>query len=326
VAALIARVAAKRGPIALVIENVQWLDAQSWALLLHLRAAAALASALCIVATARPSPALVARYATLVGEAPSVRVQLRGLDAAAVAALCAARLGVAAVPEALAREVLRVTDGNPLFVYEVVAAAAGDAKPRARSPAGDANGEAIGGSGGGGGGGGGGGVDDGAGGSGREGFNNRLFDLRAIAPPGESAPHTPRGGASASPPRAHLDARTEAEILRRLAVTSSMEQLLLSRLDALPPAEQELVKAAAAVGPEFDLAVLQEVCAQRTEQVRPPVPLSVISSRLSPTPRSSPAPCGGWPSTASWPWRTRLRDARAAALCTRRCKRWPTRC
>ena len=109
--------AAARRPLMIALEDAQWLDASSWALLQAV--AERVGRALVAVAVRPPdeAPPAFQRLAYLPG---STRLQLRGLDAAAMRELLARRLGVGAVPAALWQLIVARSQGNPFVGEELL--------------------------------------------------------------------------------------------------------------------------------------------------------------------------------------------------------------
>lgn len=113
---LLARAAAER-PLLLAFDDVQWLDAGSWALL---GAAAAQVQPLLLVTASRPMAETPEEYQRLAYQPGARRLQLRGLAPAETDALLAWRLGVAAIPDALGRLIAQRAQGNPFFSEELL--------------------------------------------------------------------------------------------------------------------------------------------------------------------------------------------------------------
>jgi DNA-binding CsgD family transcriptional regulator len=112
--------AAEETGLVLVLDDVQWADADSLQLLAHLTREATRARLL-VVATLRPAelnPARSAILADLVRRQGALAVELSGWDEAIVGAALAERLGHPAAPEVVA-EVARRSGGNPFFVGEL---------------------------------------------------------------------------------------------------------------------------------------------------------------------------------------------------------------
>src|SRR5205807_903419 len=110
-------------PIVLVLDDLHWADAGSLALLEFL-ARELEGSRLLVLGTYRDveltkGHPLAATLAELTRERLYERVLLRGLDAEDVGRFIAGTAGIAP-PEALVAAVYRHTEGNPLFVTEVV--------------------------------------------------------------------------------------------------------------------------------------------------------------------------------------------------------------
>jgi tetratricopeptide (TPR) repeat protein len=110
-------------PLVLILDDLHWADAAS-ARLLEFLAGELSATRMLIIAAYRPVELCGAHPLThAIGELarhPSAtRMTLRGLDASAVASLIEAGTGVVP-PPTLALAVRQKTDGNPLFVAEIV--------------------------------------------------------------------------------------------------------------------------------------------------------------------------------------------------------------
>jgi DNA-binding winged helix-turn-helix (wHTH) protein/RecA/RadA recombinase len=116
------RALAAEQPLLLVLEDLHWADDASLLALRFLASEIGEARAL-LLATyrdvdVRRSHPLARTLGALARERSCERVQLRGLDAAAVSALVEAQLGDDASPE-LARTIFEMTEGNPFFVKEI---------------------------------------------------------------------------------------------------------------------------------------------------------------------------------------------------------------
>ena len=105
-----------RGPLTLVLEDLQWADKASLAVLDELLDRET-ESRLLVLATARPE--LLEEQPQLLAGRSQVRVELRGLSAAEVATL-AQRIARRPLPEPLLRAIAERTAGNPLFVEQIV--------------------------------------------------------------------------------------------------------------------------------------------------------------------------------------------------------------
>jgi predicted ATPase len=115
--------AAARRPLVVVLEDLHGADASSL-MLLQFVAREIRAAQLMVVATLRetaltPTHPLAATLGELVREQVSVRLELRGLAIDEVAALMRCMAGVEP-PPAVAAAVHARTDGNPLYVTEIV--------------------------------------------------------------------------------------------------------------------------------------------------------------------------------------------------------------
>lgn len=107
---------ADAGPTVVTVEDAQWLDSASWALLLA--AARTIPNLLCVV-TSRPLDDPPADFLTLVNLAGERRLRLAPLGSEAVDRLLADRLGVHSVPEPVRALVHDRAAGNPFFSEEL---------------------------------------------------------------------------------------------------------------------------------------------------------------------------------------------------------------
>ena len=105
------------GHVVVTIEDAQWLDSASWALLL---AAARTIPTLLVVVTSRPLDDPPPDYVALAGLAGERRLRLAPLGAEAVDRLLADRLGVRSVPAPVLALVHDRAAGNPFFSEELV--------------------------------------------------------------------------------------------------------------------------------------------------------------------------------------------------------------
>lgn len=112
---------AQRTPLVLILDDLQWLDSASWALLL---AALRLEVPLLLAAATRPQPEsdLLAEWRELLKQPRHRVLRLEGLDDDAVATLAQLRLGVGQVPRTLVRFLADRTQGNPFFIEQLLAA------------------------------------------------------------------------------------------------------------------------------------------------------------------------------------------------------------
>ena len=112
----VVRTAANAAPMIIVIEDAQWLDATSWALV---GAAAELVPAALLVLSSRPRDHWPAEVAALIDSPKTTHLRLAPLSGADLVALACDRLNVRELPEAVS-DVLRTrVDGNPLFAVEL---------------------------------------------------------------------------------------------------------------------------------------------------------------------------------------------------------------
>jgi len=112
---------ARRRPLMLVVEDLHWADPATVQMLAHVIRTVAWAPLLVAGSTRDESaPALAALLADLRRERRLERIGLTGLSEDEVGALAAAQPGADAPPPALIAAVHRRTNGNPLFVEEMV--------------------------------------------------------------------------------------------------------------------------------------------------------------------------------------------------------------
>lgn len=109
--------AAARGPLVLALDNLQWFDSSSWALL---QSAADHVGRLLITAAVRPMNDTPAIFQRLAYRCDSLRLQLRGLTPEALHTLLARRLGVAEIPEVVWRLIAERAQGNPFVGEELL--------------------------------------------------------------------------------------------------------------------------------------------------------------------------------------------------------------
>ena len=122
---------ARRQPVLVALEDVQWADRSSL-LLLEFLAPRMRSAAIVVLATYRdldviPDHPLYAALAAVSRHSHTQRFVLRGLEADALARFVAATAGLPASP-AVVEAMLRDTGGNPFFVSEVVRLLASEAK------------------------------------------------------------------------------------------------------------------------------------------------------------------------------------------------------
>ena len=107
-------------PTMLVVEDAHWFDSASWGLLLDVLQEV---RPLCTIVASRPFVEPAPReWQRLVRAAGERRLTLKGLSPEETVALVRQRLGVAALPAALARFVTERVDGHPFFCEELIRA------------------------------------------------------------------------------------------------------------------------------------------------------------------------------------------------------------
>ena len=107
-------------PHVLVLEDAHWLDSASWALTRQV--ADQVAPLLLVVATRPLSPPLPTDCQRLKDARNTRALQLAGLGADETVALVAQRLGVAALPDPVARLIVERAEGNPFYSEELALA------------------------------------------------------------------------------------------------------------------------------------------------------------------------------------------------------------
>jgi DNA-binding CsgD family transcriptional regulator/tetratricopeptide (TPR) repeat protein len=120
---VLARVASER-PVALVIEDLHWIDAATLDLLTYLRASSS--GPVTLIVTCRsdeaPLDPLVARWVEQARRPETVRLELTGLSRREMAEFAGQTLG-GPPHDAMVDELHRRTEGNPYFAEELIAAA-----------------------------------------------------------------------------------------------------------------------------------------------------------------------------------------------------------
>jgi class 3 adenylate cyclase len=107
-------------PTMLVLEDAHWLDSASWSFLLDVVQDV---RPLCIIVASRPFVEPAPReWQRLVRAAGERRLTLKGLSPEETVSLVHQRLGVAAIPDALATFVTQRVDGHPFFCEELLRA------------------------------------------------------------------------------------------------------------------------------------------------------------------------------------------------------------
>jgi class 3 adenylate cyclase len=108
---------AQSGPLLITIEDAQWLDTSSWALLL---AVAERVEQVLLVIAARPMSDPPLAYQRLAYLAATRRIHLNGLEPEQVRDLLAQRLDVVSVPHEVWRLIAARSQGNPFFAEELL--------------------------------------------------------------------------------------------------------------------------------------------------------------------------------------------------------------
>lgn len=177
--------AVSRAPTLLLVEDVHWADAASWAVLVE---AATRLPPLLLVVTTRPPATPPPEYRRLIENPRAARMTLEGLPAAAIDAVLAQTLGVREIPPDLADWFRERAEGSPFFAQELARAM-------------------------------------------REQGVLRVED----------------GTVAEAPAR---------ETLERLALPTTVEEVVTARIDRLTLPQQLVVKTAAVIGPVFPLDAL----------------------------------------------------------------------
>jgi hypothetical protein len=111
--------AAARRPFLLALDDAQWLDAGSWALL---RAVLARRPSIAFIVALRPIETPPAEYQRLAYHSDSARLTIRGLNQPALQQLIAERLGARTTEPGVVDLIAARTHGNPLFSAELALA------------------------------------------------------------------------------------------------------------------------------------------------------------------------------------------------------------
>ena len=107
-------------PHVLVLEDAHWLDSASWALARQV--AEQVAPVLLVLATRPLSEPLPTDYQRLKDARDTRTLRLAGLGADDTVALVGRRLGVAALPDPVARLIVERAEGNPFYSEELALA------------------------------------------------------------------------------------------------------------------------------------------------------------------------------------------------------------
>src|SRR4029453_7652497 len=109
--------AAADKPTVLVVEDAHWLDSASWSFLLDVLQDV---RPLCTIVASRPFVEPAPReWHRLLRAAGERRLTLKGLSPEETVSLVRQRLGVTAIPDALATFVTQRVDGHPFFCEEM---------------------------------------------------------------------------------------------------------------------------------------------------------------------------------------------------------------
>ncbi len=111
--------AAETQPLLLVFEDGHWMDSASWELI---EAVVANEPRALVLITQRDTKDRTQAFLRLAQHPAALRIALEGLAAADVPAVVCRRLGVAAIPDAVATAIGRRAEGQPLFAEELALA------------------------------------------------------------------------------------------------------------------------------------------------------------------------------------------------------------
>ncbi|MBT8207638.1 MAG: AAA family ATPase, partial [Acidimicrobiia bacterium] len=103
-------------PIVAILEDVQWADSSSWALLGAVKREV---QPLLLVLTSRPEGLAEETMTDLLADTATAEMTLEPLDENHVVALAADRLGVDDIPPEIARVIARKSEGHPLYAEEL---------------------------------------------------------------------------------------------------------------------------------------------------------------------------------------------------------------
>lgn len=104
-------------PLVLMFDDAQWLDASSWALI---QAVSEQVPGLLLIMATRPMDPPPAIYQRLAYQLDTMRLPLRGMDAAELLALLTRRLGVASLPPQVWELIAPRARGNPFVAEELL--------------------------------------------------------------------------------------------------------------------------------------------------------------------------------------------------------------
>lgn len=105
-------------PTVIVLDEAHWLDSVSWALLLDV--ARRVSPILLIIATRPLNEAVSGEYSQLLRRLDTRHIVLERLSSEQTLQLVCQNLGVASLPDQVARLILEKSEGNPLFSEELV--------------------------------------------------------------------------------------------------------------------------------------------------------------------------------------------------------------
>lgn len=106
-------------PIVAILEDMQWADSSSWALLAAVRREV---QPILLVVTTRPEGLADETMVNLLAESGTAEMTLQPLDEEHVVALVADRLGVDDIPTEIANVITRKSEGHPLYAEELALA------------------------------------------------------------------------------------------------------------------------------------------------------------------------------------------------------------
>jgi len=249
----------KNGPQVLILENLQWFDVMSFNLLAYLLDSN-LESPLLIAISARTTASAQDRLRLISSFRCTRAFSLDVLPTECIHSLCLSLTQAKEIPQEMVDIVSKVSGRNPLFVKEVIASLEEHHRNNATAP------------------------------KVREG-KNRGFLLQAIlkksrAEAAAAAAARAQGIEveekddeipAEKSPLAKLGPAELIELCQKIGVTSSIEQIMTSRIDQLTPVQQEVLKAAAVVGYQFEMSLLCSVSPYPEETVNDVV-MSLVES------------------------------------------------
>jgi class 3 adenylate cyclase len=234
----------RHGAVMLIIEHLHHLDLHSWHILLSV--CKNMNRGVVFLLTARFAARGDRMYRALCMMPRTQYLVLPSLQVEEIRAMCCHLLGISNMPRRLSALISRLSDGNPLFVKELVQSA--NPEKGSQNGDGDHDGDDD---------------DDGNNAYGDDSYPGALSVAGGFTKGLRSAAaKLERLG-----DRKHSDTTSEQAKIDSLAelvnITPSIQQIMTTRIDQLSPHEQEMLKVASVVGLEFNVNVLVAVAPEQ---------------------------------------------------------------